>query len=69
MEKITLYVTGMACGGCAATIANALRAIDGVIEAEVSHSEGTAEVSFDAAKVKIAQLKAAILAVGYTTAP
>lgn len=65
MEKVTLYITGMACGGCAASIAKALRAIDGVIEAEVSHSEGTAEVSFDPAKAQPAQLKAAIEAAGY----
>lgn len=68
MEKTTIYITGMACGGCSATIANALRAIDGVIEAEVSHTEGTAEVSFDAAKVQVAQLKTAIEAAGYATA-
>lgn len=65
MEKTTLYITGMACGGCAAAIANALHSIDGVTEAEVSHSEGTAEISFDAAKVQAAQLKAAIEAAGY----
>lgn len=65
MEKTTIYIAGMACGGCSATIATALRAIDGVIEAEVSHTEGTAEVSFDAAKVQVAQLKAAIDAAGY----
>ncbi len=68
MEKTTFNITGMACGGCSATIANALRAIDGVIEAEVSHTEGTAEVSFDPAKVQVAQLKAAIEAAGYATA-
>lgn len=67
MEKTTLNITGMACGGCSATIANALRAIDGVIEADVSHTEGTAEISFDATKVQVAQLKAAIEAAGYAT--
>lgn len=65
MEKLTLYITGMACGGCAANIASALRAIDGVLEAEVSHVEGTAEVSFDNTQVQAAQLKAAIEAAGY----
>lgn len=65
MEKLTLYITGMACGGCSATIAEALRAMDGVHAAEVSHTEGTAEVSFDNARVQPAQLKAAIEAIGY----
>lgn len=65
MEKTTLHITGMACGGCAANIANALRALDGVISADVSHVEGTADVSFDRAKVQLAQLKAAIEAAGY----
>ena len=69
MEKITLYITGMACGGCSANIATALLAIEGVSEADVSHTEGTAEVSFDAAKVQVAQLKAAIEAAGYATIP
>jgi copper chaperone len=65
MEKTTIHITGMACGGCSSTIATALRAISGVIEAEVSHTEGTAEVSFNPAKVQVAQLKAAIDASGY----
>lgn len=65
MEKLTLYITGMACGGCASNVSNALRALDGVLEADVSHVEGTAEVGFDPAKVQPAQLKAAIEAAGY----
>ena len=65
MEKLTLYITGMACGGCSATIANTLRAVDGVIEADVSHTEGTAVVSFDNSRVQPEQLKAVIEAAGY----
>ncbi len=68
MEKITLYITGMACGGCSASIANALRAIDGVIEAEVSHTEGTAEIRYDPAKLDPAQLQATIINAGYQIA-
>jgi copper chaperone CopZ len=65
METITLYISGMACGGCATNVANALQALDGVIEADVSHAEGTANVSFDPARVQPSQLKAAIEAAGY----
>lgn len=68
MEKITLYITGMACGGCSASIANALRAIDGVIEAEVSHTEGTAEIRYDPAKLDPAQLQVTIINAGYQIA-
>lgn len=67
MEKLTLYITGMACGGCSATIAQALRAIDGVHAAEVSHTEGTAEISFDNSRVQPEQLKVAIESIGYKT--
>jgi len=65
MQKLTLHITGMACGGCAATIEKALLALDGVIEADVSHTEGTADIRFDPAKVQAEQLKAAIEAAGY----
>lgn len=65
MEKLTLHITGMACGGCASNIANTLRALDGVLEADVSHVEGTAEISFDPAKIQLAQLKTAVEIAGY----
>ncbi len=65
MEKITLHITGMACGGCAANISSALRALDGVQTAEVSHTTGVAEISFDPARLGPDQMKSAVKAAGY----
>lgn len=65
METVTLYISGMACGGCANTIEKALTVIDGVISADVSHVEGTAAVAYDPARVQPARIQAAIEATGY----
>jgi copper chaperone CopZ len=65
METVTLYVSGMVCGGCANTVTQALLALDGVAEAEVSHVEGSAEVRYDSTKISQQQLKAAIEKAGY----
>ncbi|MCX7627875.1 MAG: cation transporter [Methylophilaceae bacterium] len=66
METTTLYVSGMACGGCAHAVRQALLALDGVVEAKVSHVEATAEVRYDPSRVGIPQLKAAIEQAGYS---
>ena len=65
MQTVTLQVTGMACGGCANTVTQALQALPGVTEVNVSHSEATAEICFDPALVQIEQLKSAIERSGY----
>lgn len=69
METRTLPVSGMACGGCASNVRQALMALDGVAEAEVSHAGGSAEITFDPAKVTVAQMAAAIQAAGYLPGP
>jgi len=69
METVTLHIFGMACGGCANTIANALQALEGVLAADVSHIEGTAAITFDPARVQPEKLKAAVEASGYKVAP
>jgi copper chaperone len=65
METVTLYISGMVCGGCSGTVQKALLTLQGVAKAEVSHVEGTAEVAYDPAKVQPAQIKATIEATGY----
>lgn len=65
METITLNVTGMACGGCANTVRQALLALDGVVGTEVSHVDGLAHVSFDPAIIQKAELASAIQKAGY----
>lgn len=65
METITLNIGGMACGGCAATVEKALLALDGVVSAEVSHTESRADITYDAAKVQPATMRAAVETAGY----
>lgn len=65
METVTINVSGMACGGCSNTVRQALLALEGVAEAEVSHVEAQASVRYDAAKVTPAQLRQAVESAGY----
>ena len=46
MEK-TMNIEGMMCGHCEATVKKALEAVDGVLEAVVSHENGTAAVKLE----------------------
>lgn len=68
METITLHITGMACGGCASAVTQALLALPGVESAEVSHATACAVVRFDPAQVHPEQLEAAIARAGYQVA-
>ncbi len=58
MQK-TLKIEGMMCAHCEAKVKKALEAIDGVREAQVDHSAGTAVVSLEA-EVSETQLKEAV---------
>ena len=44
----TISIEGMMCGHCEATVKKALEALNGVENAEVSHTAGTAVVTLDA---------------------
>jgi copper chaperone CopZ len=66
VETLTLYISGMVCGGCSGTVQKTLLALQGVTRADVSHVEGTAEVAYDPARVQPAQIKATIEATGYS---
>ena len=61
----TLKVEGMMCMHCEATVKKALEALEGVAEAKVSHTEGTAVVTLTA-DVADDVLKAAVEAKDYT---
>jgi len=49
-KEYTIKISGMMCDGCENTVANAIKEVDGVIEAKVSHTEGTALVEYDTEK-------------------
>jgi copper chaperone len=65
MEHVTLKVSGMTCGGCVASVKRVLMAVSGVESAEVLLEGGRAEVAFDPARVRVEQLRAAIVGAGY----
>lgn len=68
MEKLTLKVEGMTCGGCATSIQNALNGHDGVTSAEADVAAGTVSVEFDSAVIRQAALEQAIVDAGFDIA-
>ena len=63
MEK-TLKIEGMMCGHCEATVKKCLEAVDGVVSADASHTNGTAVVKLDK-DVPYDTLKSAVENQGY----
>ena len=66
MTEVQLPVTGMTCGGCAASVERALTRVEGVTEVRVELSENRAYISTDGS-VDRAALGAAIVRAGYGT--
>ncbi|MGQ0505121.1 MAG: heavy-metal-associated domain-containing protein [Myxococcaceae bacterium] len=64
----TLKVSGWACGSCPEKTAEALKKVDGVKSVKTSVEKGTAEVSYDDSKVKVAQLESAVTSSGFKVA-
>lgn len=64
MDRRTLSVDGMACGGCEDTVESALQALDGVNRVEANHEGDSVEVVADDA-VGDADLHAAVEDAGY----
>ena len=64
MEK-TVAVQGMMCANCEAHVKQALEALDGVVSAVASHTQGTVKVSL-CKDVPDNELEQAISAAGYT---
>jgi Cu+-exporting ATPase len=62
---IHLSVSGMSCAGCVASVSKALRAVPGVVTAEVNFAEHTARVT---GEVRSKALIQAIVAAGYNAA-
>ena len=54
----TLKIEGMMCGHCEARVKKCLEAREGVVQAEVSHEAGTAEVTLAAELDNEALIKA-----------
>jgi copper chaperone len=62
----TLRVNGMTCGGCSASVEQALKKVDGVVEVKAKYGpEGTVWVKYDDKKVELAKIKQVITDTGF----
>ena len=68
MQTVTLGVSGMTCGGCVRSVTSVLKALDGVVKADVSLDQQCAVVDYDPAKLGVDQLKRAVREAGYEVA-
>lgn len=60
IASCTLKITGMTCGGCAVAVKMAAKKVDGVADANVSHENGRADVTYDPAKTTPEKIAKAI---------
>lgn len=65
MQTELIKVTGMTCGGCTSKVTRALKAIAGVGDVNVSLSGGQATVQFDERVTSPAQLRSAVVGLGF----
>jgi len=63
-QTIVLRISGMSCGGCAATVEKALRSVAGVESVKIDLQSGMAEVRANQA-INPAELIAAVTIAGY----
>jgi copper chaperone len=69
MQTTTLDVQGMSCGACVGHVTRALQGLDGVQSAQVSLQDKQAVVTYDSAKVQVAQMAEAVADEGYEASP
>ncbi|HVM91004.1 MAG TPA: cation-translocating P-type ATPase [Verrucomicrobiae bacterium] len=65
MKQVSFGITGMDCASCAVTVQDALRKVDGVMQAQVNPVTGKATVEYDETKAKPHHLVLAVKASGY----
>ena len=68
LEKANIYITGMTCTTCAATIGKALSEMPGVEKASVNFAAERAAVEYDPSRVNLAKIKDAVYQLGYGAA-
>ncbi|BFH63238.1 MULTISPECIES: heavy-metal-associated domain-containing protein [Paenibacillus] len=66
MQNATIKVTGISCSSCVRKIEGALEEIG--VKGSVNLSEGQVDVSYDDAKVKLAEIEDVIRGKGYQVA-
>lgn len=65
IKEITLPVDGMTCAACSRAVERALGRLDGVEAASVNIATNRAVISFDSEKLRVADLKLAVVKAGY----
>jgi copper chaperone len=65
METVELKVEGMECEGCVKSVTRMHSGLAGVQKADVSLAQANAKVTYDPAKVDVAQMKKAVERAGY----
>ena len=65
MQTEIVKVSGMTCGACTSKVTNALKAVTGVGDANVSLSAGEATVQYDERVTSPEKLKSAVKGAGY----
>lgn len=65
IEKEKITVEGMTCNHCKAAVEKAVRALPGVMAAEVDLAAKTLKVDFDATKSSLDDIKRAVDEAGY----
>lgn len=64
-KTVTIKVEGMKCGKCSASVTKALKATEGVEDAQVSSEKGEAVIKYDDQKLTEAKLREVINATGF----
>jgi copper chaperone len=65
METVELKVEGMDCEGCVKSVTRMLSGVAGVQNVQVSLAAANARVTYDPAKVGVAEMKKAVERAGY----
>ncbi|MEN6593493.1 MAG: heavy metal translocating P-type ATPase [Clostridiaceae bacterium] len=64
-KRAEIGVEGMTCASCSAAVERAIKRLDGVTEASVNLTTNRAAFTYDPAKVKLSQVRAAVAKAGY----
>ena len=67
-KTVTIKVDGMKCAKCSASVSKALKATEGVEEAQVSSEKGEAVIKYDDQKLTEAKLREVINSTGFKAA-
>lgn len=68
-KQIRLRLGGMTCVHCQSKIEKALRRTDGILSASVSFTTGAADITYDADKLSLGNIKGIITELGYHALP